>query len=672
MSESSGERVAGSWTRRRLMGIGAALAARGRGGSALRLRGAGHAGRGRGGEPQRPAGDGPLPLPRGAPGSQEPTLYDEQMPLFMQKYPNIKVVHEGFTGEDFIQKITVLSAGAAWGTRCGRPSAGASSTTSPAKVIQPVEPYVAKEKFDLTQYYKNVIEGLKRDGKLYGLPFKSHPGVSVMFYNQTAYEKVGAVPDKTWTLDRLMDGAKRATQGDVFGYNPSFAQKSILTTTRAFGGECSTRRGRSPSSTPPGGAGHHLAVRDHQQAQHRPQAVCGHRAGGWTGCSPTASSPPGSGGRPSSSSRSGTSRTPSSGSPPCTPRPAGVPGSDYEADAYSMTTVTKIPDGAWQWTKWLTNQESGIRLGEIGGTVGGRPDVYKSERLLKDPIRRVFLEAMETAQPGRPVYNTRFDEYEKVMQGAWRRSGRGSRPPPRPSLTSSPARCRWCSTSPCPKASSGTVPFLGGRSPHTPGRGSDSMAYWDRRDAVQGFLAQQGWRGWLLMDFRGSNPLLWQVLGRGQGGHLTRRTFLWIPAGAGEVVALPHDIERGALVDPAGRPAATPGRPACARPSAPWGSEGGRPWPWSSPWGEAPYVSRVDGGTRPGALPGAEVVSSADLLQLAIAQWDERQVAAPRAQLVDQVKDEAFRFVGERLRAGAPVDEREVAQGISAGFAPAG
>ena len=36
----------------------------------------------------------------------------------------------------------------------------------------------------------------------------------------------------------------------------------------------------------------------------------------------------------------------------------------------------------------------------FGGTVGGRPDVYKSERLLKDPIRRVFLEAMETA--GRP------------------------------------------------------------------------------------------------------------------------------------------------------------------------------------------------------------------------------------------------------------------------------
>jgi len=50
------------------------------------------------------------------------------------------------------------------------------------------------------------------------------------------------------------------------------------------------------------------------------------------------------------------------------------------------------------------------------GLVGGRPDVYKSERLLKDPVRKVFLEAMETAQPGLPVFNTRMAEYETEIQ----------------------------------------------------------------------------------------------------------------------------------------------------------------------------------------------------------------------------------------------------------------
>jgi Xaa-Pro aminopeptidase len=204
------------------------------------------------------------------------------------------------------------------------------------------------------------------------------------------------------------------------------------------------------------------------------------------------------------------------------------------------------------------------------------------------------------------------------------------------------------------------------------------MAYWDRRDAVQGFLAQQGWRGWLLMDFRGSNPLLWQVLGRGpQGGHLTRRTFLWIPAGAGEVVALPHDIERGALVDPRWTTRSYTGAASLREALGALGIGGGAGAVAMeySPLGELPYVSRVDGGTLDLVRSlGAEVVSSADLLQLAIARWDERQVAQHdrAAQLVDQVKDEAFRFVGERLRAGAPVDEHEVAQGISAGFAARG
>jgi len=68
--------------------------------------------------------------------------------------------------------------------------------------------------------------------------------------------------------------------------------------------------------------------------------------------------------------------------------------------------------------KWLTNQESGIRLGEIGGTVGGRPDVYRADRILKFPERKVFLEAMEGAMPGRPTFNTRATEYETVMGDA--------------------------------------------------------------------------------------------------------------------------------------------------------------------------------------------------------------------------------------------------------------
>jgi multiple sugar transport system substrate-binding protein len=419
MSESSGERVAGSWSRRRLMGIGAALAAAG-GGAALSACGA--PGSQSGGEAANPSAQ-PVTVRfhsrGGAPGTQEPTLYDEQMPLFMQKYPNIKVVHEGFTGEDYNQKITVLSAGNSLGDVMWTAIGGGNIYYFAAsKVIQPIEPYVAKEKFDLTQYYKNVIEGLKRDGKVYGLPFKSHPGVSVMFYNQTAYEKSGAVPDKTWTLDRLVDGAKRATQGDVFGYNPSFAQKSILTTTRAFGGELLDAEGKKSLLNSPQAVQAvtwlYETINKHNIA---PKPSVATEQGGVDRMFTNGKLASGKWGTSFQLVAQRDVKDSFTWFATIHPKgPAGVPGSDFEADAYSMTTVTKIPDAAWQWTKWLTNQESGIRLGEIGGTVGGRPDVYKSERLLKDPIRRVFLEAMDTAQPGRPAYNTRFGEYEKVMQ----------------------------------------------------------------------------------------------------------------------------------------------------------------------------------------------------------------------------------------------------------------
>jgi Xaa-Pro dipeptidase len=211
------------------------------------------------------------------------------------------------------------------------------------------------------------------------------------------------------------------------------------------------------------------------------------------------------------------------------------------------------------------------------------------------------------------------------------------------------------------------------------------VAYWDRRDAVQTLLAGQGWRGWLLMDFQGSNPLLWQVLGRGpEGGHLTRRTFLWIPAAGGAgghgesgdgVVLLPHAIEGRALTDPRWTVRTYSDGASLRAALTDLGIAGGTVAMEYSPLGELPYVSRVDGGTLDLVRSlGAEVVSSADLLQLAIAQWDDRQVAQHdrAAQLVDEVKNEAFAFAGARLRAGAAVDEYQVAQRIQERFAELG
>ena len=277
---------------------------------------------------------------------------------------------------------------------------------------------MAKEKFDLNQYYKGCIDGLKREGKLYGLPFKSHPGVSILFYNQTLFESKGAgVPDKTWTLDKFVDAAKKVTSGDVYGYWPDTSQKTVLTFTRAFGGEVLDPEGKKSLLNSPQTV--QAITWMYEAFQKHKIAPAPSVASAATGASNMFV------GSKLGSLKAGTSfqitgqtqvKDAFKWFASLHPKgPSGVAGSDYEIDGDSVTGVTKVPDAAWQWVKWLTNQESGIRLGEIGGTVGGRPDVYKSPRLLKDPIRAVFLEAMETAQPGRPVFNTRMAEYEKVI-----------------------------------------------------------------------------------------------------------------------------------------------------------------------------------------------------------------------------------------------------------------
>ena len=201
------------------------------------------------------------------------------------------------------------------------------------------------------------------------------------------------------------------------------------------------------------------------------------------------------------------------------------------------------------------------------------------------------------------------------------------------------------------------------------------MPYWQRTEAVQRSLREQELRGWLLMDFRGSNPLLWQVFGGvPEGGHLTRRTFVWIGVD-GRVVLLGHWIEARAFTDPRWELQTYHDGLSLRAALEGFGVRGGRVAMEYSPMGDLPYVSRVDGGTLDLVRSlGAEVVTSANLLQLAIAQWDETQIAQHdrAAQLVDAVKNDAFALVGERVRAGETINEHAVSHFIEEQFATRG
>jgi ABC-type glycerol-3-phosphate transport system substrate-binding protein len=103
--------------------------------------------------------------------------------------------------------------------------------------------------------------------------------------------------------------------------------------------------------------------------------------------------------------------------------PGGVGGSDYEVDAQCVTVASQHPEEAFKWVHYLCNQDSGTQLGIIGGTVGGRPDVYGAEVLLQHPYRVVFKDIMDNAMASRITNNWRQTEAEvaldQLLQPLW-------------------------------------------------------------------------------------------------------------------------------------------------------------------------------------------------------------------------------------------------------------
>ena len=63
--------------------------------------------------------------------------------------------------------------------------------------------------------------------------------------------------------------------------------------------------------------------------------------------------------------------------------------------------------------------------------------------------------------------------------------------------------------------------------------------------AVQEALKAEGLDGWLLYDFRGSNPIAARLAGIGEGGgHLATRRWFYLVPSSGEPRGLVHAIER--------------------------------------------------------------------------------------------------------------------------------
>lgn len=362
-------------------------------------------------------------------GQQEDTLYDMQMPKFMEEYPNIELIKESFPGAEFSAKIATMQAGGTLGDVVWSALGGATIQFAWANnVVAPIDDLVESQNTDLSEWYEGCINAITVEGNLLGLPFKAHPGLAVIYYNQSAIEEADLnVPTMDWTIDdhralatglTIQDG-DRTTQ---FGFLPDVGWKSFVTGLRAFGGELLNEDGTVFQLTSDEGLAYTRHIHDYFQELNvapSPDQMVGAASDMWaSGVLGTWQA--GTWASVLDSAIDDRFEWMATQNPI---GPGGVGGSDYEVDAYCITTTTQNPNESYEWVKYLCSQESGVLLGVIGGTVGGRPDVYGSEELLQYEFRQVFKEIMDNAMDSRITANWRQSEAQtaflQLMQPLW-------------------------------------------------------------------------------------------------------------------------------------------------------------------------------------------------------------------------------------------------------------
>ena len=110
-------------------------------------------------------------------------------------------------------------------------------------IIEPLDSYIERDKYDLTDFYEKAIEAMKVNGKILGLPFSMN--VSLLYYNKDLFDAAGmAYPSAEWTYDDFEFAARQLTVKDGRGKITQWGCTTVggwwgewLTYVRANGGD---------------------------------------------------------------------------------------------------------------------------------------------------------------------------------------------------------------------------------------------------------------------------------------------------------------------------------------------------------------------------------------------------------------------------------------------------
>ncbi len=365
-------------------------------------------------------------------GSEADTL-NARLPDFTNR-TGVEVKSETFPGGEYYAKMQALIAGGQlgdvfWGSLgIGWPIWGASG------VMKPLDEFIQAEKFDPSQYYKAAWDQLGYQGKQYGLPFKLQPGTMGIYYNADQFKEAGVKePNLDMSYDDLVKTAKALTKSsgsrtERWGFLPYWTSSSdvqggwyvVTTYVRAWGGELMNEEGtKSTINSDPKTKEAITFMADlvfkqkvaptykdipnsDQDAFFVAGSAAMFQSGSWTKSVPT---------RIKDKFVVKDTLMPKG--------PSGKRGGMNISDLIGINAKTQYARESWELTKHLTDKETGIRLGEgtggASGTCGARPDAFHDDRLMKNPLHPVWIEAVESSPGPRYAANFRTAEYNTAL-----------------------------------------------------------------------------------------------------------------------------------------------------------------------------------------------------------------------------------------------------------------
>lgn len=184
-------------------------------------------------------------------------------------------------------------------------------------------------------------------------------------------------------------------------------------------------------------------------------------------------------------------------------------------------------------------------------------------------------------------------------------------------------------------------------------------------DKIQSYMREQKIDGYLISDFRGSNPAMKQIIGK---KFTTRRAYYYLPA-FGEATVLYHIIDRNAYEDlPCNKIMYITWQELFADLEKILKNARILAMDYSQ---SIPIVSFADGGIIDTVRQmGKTIVSGGDLFTLLTAIWTEENYESHifAAEEIQKTKDAAFKLIGETLDRGGEINEYQVQQFIMNDF----